>query len=244
MRAPNRRPLEKFFKKYSRSFTYDYTEPATSEFQRLCEAVRWYPNSPKQQAAYEEFRDALVMEFNKNYGTNANDLKSWQKLCAAVRMDPIPNNLAEAKKAMLGVHVNLVDLTCVANPSGIRLFPTEKALTEYTLRTQKIFPMGNVYCGALLRELLRHIFSEPTRVERRRESVSYRRSRHTLQGVPWDDESEYGESEDDESEYGEWKWKYGEPEYDDLEDDEDCMKGDNDPYPMPAMHDFDWFVDY
>ncbi|RXW19645.1 hypothetical protein EST38_g6204 [Candolleomyces aberdarensis] len=168
--------------------------------------MRWKPDSRMRKEASKKFQDALIMEFNKHYGTDAKNLKSWQTLCAAVNVDPIPDNLAEARQAILGVHVNLVDLT--------------------------------------------------------RKRVRYRRSKYPLRGVPWDDGSEYDQSEDDEPEYGEseygesedddssgddeWEygeWKYGESEYDDfkLEDDKDWMKEDNDPYPMPAMHDFDWF---
>ena len=83
-------PLEKFFEQYSYAYTYDSTQSATSEFHHLCTAMSWKRDDPDQKAAYEEFRDALVMEFNKNYGTDANDLTSWQTLCAAVRIDPIP----------------------------------------------------------------------------------------------------------------------------------------------------------
>ncbi|RXW17794.1 hypothetical protein EST38_g8055 [Candolleomyces aberdarensis] len=174
-------PLENFFENYSYTFSYDSTESATSEFHRLCRVMSWERDDPEQKEAYEEFRDALVMEFNENFGTDANDLTSWQALCAAVRIDHIPDSLAEARRAMLDIHVNLVDLTDGVDPAEILLFPTEKALSEYTISTHKIFPRENVHSGSLLKELLRHIFnpsSASTRVHRGRGSGRYRRSRY------------------------------------------------------------------
>ncbi|KAJ2916726.1 hypothetical protein MD484_g3723, partial [Candolleomyces efflorescens] len=121
-------PLKEFFEQYAHTFTYVSTRSATSEFHRLCKAMSWDREDPDQNEAYEGFRDALVKEFNKSYGTDANDLTSWQTLCAAVRIDPIPDTLAEARKAMLDIHVNLVDLTDGVDPSEIQLFDTEKEL--------------------------------------------------------------------------------------------------------------------
>ncbi|KAJ2925076.1 hypothetical protein H1R20_g12025, partial [Candolleomyces eurysporus] len=137
--------------------------------------MSWRRDNPEQEKAYEKFRDALVIEFNKNYGTDANDLKSWKTLCDAVGINPIPDNLAEARRAMLGVHVNLVDLTCRIGQSEIPIFATEKELSEYTLDTNKIFPRENIHSGSLLKELLRHIFNP--NAARGRGSGRYRHSR-------------------------------------------------------------------
>jgi hypothetical protein len=60
--------------------------------------MSWNRDGPDQREAYEGFRDALVMEFNENFGTDTTDLTSWQTLCAAVRIDPIPDTLAEARR--------------------------------------------------------------------------------------------------------------------------------------------------
>lgn len=83
-------------------------------------------------------------------------------------------------KAMLSIHVNLVDLTDGVDSSEIRLFETEKELSEYTISSHKIFPRENVHSGSLLSDLLRHIFnpsSAPTRAQRGRRGGRYRRPR-------------------------------------------------------------------
>lgn len=57
-------------------------------------------------------------------------------------------------------HVNLVDL--VDTPTThrrIRLFSSVEELSEYSLRTRKIFPKENAKAGGLLRFLLRHIMN-------------------------------------------------------------------------------------
>ena len=58
-------------------------------------------------------------------------------------------------------HVNLVDLVDAGGTQIVTIFPSEKALSIYTLETRKIFPRENVHAGGLLRALLRHILHPP-----------------------------------------------------------------------------------
>ena len=50
-------------------------------------------------------------------------------------------------------------------PQNVRLFATEKKLSEYTLENCKFFPKENAHAGGLLKYLLRHIMS-PSEVPR------------------------------------------------------------------------------
>ena len=58
-------------------------------------------------------------------------------------------------------HVNLVDLVDAGGTNVVTRFPSEKALSTYTLATKKIFPRENVHAGGLLEALLRHILNPP-----------------------------------------------------------------------------------
>ena len=58
-------------------------------------------------------------------------------------------------------HVNLVDLVDAGGTQIVTVFPSEKALSMYTLTTKKIFPRENVHAGGLLEALLRRIFYPP-----------------------------------------------------------------------------------
>ena len=65
-------------------------------------------------------------------------------------------------------HVNIVDLLDAGGTKVVTRFPSEKALSEYTLATRKFFPRENVRAGGVLRALLRRILhppDEPTRQE-------------------------------------------------------------------------------
>ena len=56
-------------------------------------------------------------------------------------------------------HVNLVDLVDAPKThKPVRWFPSEKALSDYTLETEKFFPRNSKCAGGLLKFLLRHIF--------------------------------------------------------------------------------------
>jgi hypothetical protein len=48
--------------------------------------------------AREGFKDALVQEFNKMYGTDVNDLGSWQGLCRVLGIAPVPDKLNECRE--------------------------------------------------------------------------------------------------------------------------------------------------
>jgi hypothetical protein len=74
-----------------------------------------------------------------------------------------------SSQIVLEKHVNLVDLVR-GSRENIRIFESEKELSEYTKETEKFFPKENAVDGGVLRALRRHIL-EP-RESRARQSSS------------------------------------------------------------------------
>lgn len=84
-------------------------------------------------------------------------------------------------QVVTNTYVNIVDLVDARGTRVITKFPSEKALSIYTIETRKFFPRENAYAGGLLRALLRRILNppdEPSRQGQRRGTVRrVRRSR-------------------------------------------------------------------
>ena len=95
-------PLEDFFSNYPR-FDYDATESASHEFYRLCDEYHWDRDHPARKAAHQDFKDALVQQFNDIYGIDEDDLGEWQKLCHVVNMNRIPDDLDACREVSLSL---------------------------------------------------------------------------------------------------------------------------------------------
>jgi hypothetical protein len=78
--VPQKSPINKFFNTYS-YFQHNSLQPSAEEYKRLIKAYAWKRGNPGSETAWAEFRDALVKEFNKQFGTDASDLLAWQNLC-------------------------------------------------------------------------------------------------------------------------------------------------------------------
>jgi hypothetical protein len=50
-----------------------------------------------REEAREGFKGALVQGFNQMYGTDVNDIESWQSLCCVVGITPVPDELNECR---------------------------------------------------------------------------------------------------------------------------------------------------
>lgn len=46
----------------------------------------------------DNFKDALVRQFDASFGRDENSLTGWQALCEVIGIEPIPERLSEAKK--------------------------------------------------------------------------------------------------------------------------------------------------
>ncbi|OJA12927.1 hypothetical protein AZE42_09298 [Rhizopogon vesiculosus] len=169
-------PLDKFFAKYP-EFDYNSSASASREFYRMCNKFGWGKEDDERQCAHNDFKDALVQQFNHIYGTDADDLASWNTLCQIVRVSPIPDTLKSCRKAVKKTHVNIVDLIDTKmTGEPVTVFASELKLSEYTKQTGKIFPRDNAYAGGLLRYLLRRIMNPRPEVASGRKTRSKRTS--------------------------------------------------------------------
>ncbi|KAI0751376.1 hypothetical protein C8Q80DRAFT_1097917 [Daedaleopsis nitida] len=141
------------------------------QFYAMCNQFNWDREHPEREQARYRLQDAMVLQFNNMYGTSVNDLKAWQGLCRALEIDPVPDKLKKCQKLVMGVHVNICDLIQAPTLGKPTIFETEGDLAEYTRGTGKIFPRDNFHAGSLLRFLLRHIFSAPSRDANQRRIV-------------------------------------------------------------------------
>lgn len=90
-------PVSQFFKPYeSYDFYYDPAQSATREFSRLYRHMGWVvpkDDKPPRAAsiARHMFGPALIEQFSNSFGKDVDSLESWQALCAAVYIDPVPD---------------------------------------------------------------------------------------------------------------------------------------------------------
>ncbi|KJA16360.1 hypothetical protein HYPSUDRAFT_80079 [Hypholoma sublateritium FD-334 SS-4] len=148
-------PLAVFFSQYP-DFQYDPAESAAGEFRRLCTLKGW--GRDERELPREQYRSALIAQFNLNYGTDVNALQSWHLLCTYIGITPVPDTLYACKMAVKSAHVNLVDLVDVfGTDRRVPVFGTVQELAQYTKETEKYFPHNRVGVGALLEYLLRPI---------------------------------------------------------------------------------------
>ncbi|KAF6760696.1 hypothetical protein DFP72DRAFT_1165857 [Ephemerocybe angulata] len=151
------RPIADFFAAYP-TFTYNPKESCTTEYRRLCRFMRWRRDSPESGQAWQDFRKAIVLQFNANFGTDAESVKAWWALCQTLGIKPVPRGLKEAQEAVCNTHVNLVDLTeAYGNPTcSFTVFDTAQELTEYTVKEHKYMPRDVPEAGEVLRTLLKY----------------------------------------------------------------------------------------
>ncbi len=93
-------PIDEFFAKYP-GFVHDRTRPVWSEFRCLCDHYGWKNKDSTQRAAKREFKDAMIAEFGTIYGTDSEALEPWRKLCDAIRITPVPDNVKECRQVRI-----------------------------------------------------------------------------------------------------------------------------------------------
>ena len=93
-------PVKTFFEAYP-SFDYRPNASSSKEFHRLCGHYHWDRDDPDRLEAHNNFKDALVQQFNVIYGTDEADIESWRGLSRALNFDSIPDSAREAKKVEL-----------------------------------------------------------------------------------------------------------------------------------------------
>ncbi|KAJ4200674.1 hypothetical protein NW767_007295 [Fusarium falciforme] len=162
-------PIDLFFAKYP-EFDYMRDKPLWDEFVRMGQHFKW--QGPKKAQVKNDFRDALVEEFDYVYGTDESNLENWGKLCQAMRLSA-PKTLKEAHKVrklvelitthntdmqqiVRGAYVNLVAL--VQSPrtgESVEVFKSVQDLRQFTVKTKWAFPQEHTQAGGLFNMLLR-----------------------------------------------------------------------------------------
>lgn len=104
-RGGRRKPafLEGFFAQYP-EFDFDNTASASDEFYRMCDFFDWSRQDPDRETARAEYRTALTQQFNSNYGTDVDDLASWQHLCRVIGLYPVPDDMVTARSVPFSIH--------------------------------------------------------------------------------------------------------------------------------------------
>lgn len=88
-------PLATFFNQYH-DFHYDPTESPSTQFRRLCRLNAW--ESGRIEYVRQQYKTALIQQFNLNYGTDVDALESWHLLCTYIGISPLPDTLEACKK--------------------------------------------------------------------------------------------------------------------------------------------------
>lgn len=58
----------------------------------------WRGGSDETRIARGRFKDALTLQFNRMYGTDVDDITSWQRLFRVLNVDPTPEGLEECRR--------------------------------------------------------------------------------------------------------------------------------------------------
>ena len=154
-------PLEAFFANYSSEFRYNPTASASWEFYRLCDELGWDKEDSSRKEAHQNFKDALVQQFNVFYGTDVNDLKSWQNLCYVVHIDPIPEDLHACREASRPVLLAPVSLAhWQLSLPDMRLIITGRLLYLcQPCRPRRYQDLGSRGRGVRIRGCAQHVYN-------------------------------------------------------------------------------------
>ncbi|KAJ3574215.1 hypothetical protein NP233_g1917 [Leucocoprinus birnbaumii] len=89
----------------------DYVQvSASAQFYRLTREAGWTREDPRQKEAWEDYLEALVLQFNFSYGDDENDLTSWHTLLARIHVVDLPKTAKGCKRLIDKKFINLVDL--------------------------------------------------------------------------------------------------------------------------------------
>ncbi|KAJ3730639.1 hypothetical protein C8R42DRAFT_568844 [Lentinula raphanica] len=171
-------PIKAFFDNYP-AFRYDGAKETMPQFRELCDQYGWRRNSQEGKEALNQIRNAIALQFNAIYGSDANSLNGWHNLFRALQTPEIPETVQDCKERIKTIHVNICDLVDHFEDSKPRQFPSAAILAEYSRTSEKIFPRENAYAGGLLKYLLREFFS---RYKGRRGRGGTKRSKSRREG--------------------------------------------------------------
>ena len=64
----------------------------------MCRRFKWGKHDSEQDEAYEKLRRAMVEQFNEFYGKDVNDIRSWEKLCDVLGIEPRPDGMEACRE--------------------------------------------------------------------------------------------------------------------------------------------------
>ncbi|KAI5780417.1 hypothetical protein EDC01DRAFT_668051 [Geopyxis carbonaria] len=172
--APKKNPdeIDAFFAKYPQFTDYDMNSPWRNEWHKLRKIMNWplqkrdrkLKNKPVN-LAYKQLRIAAVGTFQSMFGEEVDDDEAWRKLCEAICIKPVPDDIADQIRAVMRLHINIVDLIDCARsspPKCPQRFATEDDLRSYTKKKKgKKYPrLGAEQDGLLVFLLTDKIYGE------------------------------------------------------------------------------------
>lgn len=89
--------MDEFFSQF-KDFTPDPNSSLITNFDLLTVSRGWAPHGRARTRARRDFRNAMIDEFNRTYGTDYKNLESWQNLCRVVGIDPVPETITQCRK--------------------------------------------------------------------------------------------------------------------------------------------------
>jgi len=67
----------------------------------MCDAFEWDSDDYEMREARRQFKSAMVQQFNDLYGTDEEDLNSWQNLCHILNIEPVPEGIKECREVSI-----------------------------------------------------------------------------------------------------------------------------------------------
>ncbi|CAG8084531.1 unnamed protein product [Penicillium nalgiovense] len=134
-------PVNAFFRSWP-NFPFHVQLPPHKSWEQLHMFYGWDDQAPEYRAAWIRYQDALASEVTIWFG-DVLDLESWQKLCRAVGIDPLPGTCADGYMAIRNLYVNLIDLIQWARTGRVdgevKRWKNNADLFEYSIATRRIF---------------------------------------------------------------------------------------------------------
>jgi hypothetical protein len=78
-----------------------------AEFYRMCDDFDWKKEDKERVEARSLLKDAMAQQFNNIYGTDVDDVISWQNLCSVLGIVPIPDALVPCRNVSISHAKNL-----------------------------------------------------------------------------------------------------------------------------------------
>ncbi|CRL24406.1 unnamed protein product [Penicillium camemberti] len=135
--------------------TYNPELPISVAFGLVSLQRGWKPGSKTWK---RNWNACMNDEYDRLIGYRVANLATWQELCAKVGIDDSFTSINQCKKALVRVHINLVDLLDCWNADRTPTrFKSKKALATYTETHNKFFGRHIAKQDKVLRVLLRKL---------------------------------------------------------------------------------------